>query len=352
MTANAPIPPLVPVPPVPTEPQHGATRVSRNRRGPVKPPIHPNARRALSRRSSLRAQVPPPVWAEACARYVSGELTTYQAVADCYGINHANVFTRAKREKWQELRSARMEKLKALAGEGLVHSLLPNASQVADLASVQSGLAQSVLAHGSALAATLPDLMMDLAKVRAKLVGAMPETDTSHLAARLSALVGAMTETVDTVRVLAGIPHPDKAKPKAQTEAEPAKRQSAPDSEATDFGPVGAPQETGRGEGGGFEGQTVPPVAPPPPEPTPAPTHVWDPHSRSTKSSSGHGLDLDGSRSTNYPGPDSDPGDTRVASGPDTGPDADVSRLEDLGSGSDDTRVAAPHSLPSVADGL
>lgn len=341
MTANAPTPPAVPVPPIPTEPQPGATRVSRNRRGPQRPPIHPNARRALSRRSSLRAQVPPPVWAEACARYVSGELTTYQAVADCYGINHANVYTRAKREKWQDLRSARMEKLKAMAGEGMAHSLTPTGNQVADLASVQTDLARSVLAHGSALAATLPDLLMDVAKVRAKLVGAMPETDTSHLAARLSALVGAMTETVDTVRVLAGIPHPDKAKPKAQTEAEPAKGRPAPDSEAEGFGPVAEPKETGRGEGGGFEGQTVPPVPPPPPEPTPAPTHVWDPLSRSSKS----GADPDWS------------GDTRVASGPGSG----------SGSGSDDTRDAsgsgtgdythvalglAPHSLPSVVDRL
>jgi hypothetical protein len=169
----------------------------------------------------------PAKWAEAMRLFVGGELGSWQAVADHMGVDCRTVARKAAKEDWLSLRKAQVQRLMDMArtGDGLV--VRKKGEDLEELGQSQISIAQRAVNHAGKMQDQADHVLTSILTVSDRIALAKDETDTGELTRRLTALASVHAGLVETIRVLAGLPHPDKvqrqprAKP-SQVEPEPA----------------------------------------------------------------------------------------------------------------------------------
>lgn len=227
-------------PPIPAQEQE-----SKEVQSVANQPKHSDARVALSvtEKRKNRGVTPkgwrhkgPAKWAEAMKLFVGGELGTWQAVADHLGVDYRTVARKAAKEDWLGLRKAQVQRLMDMvkSGEGL--SIERKEKDAESLAQVQAEVAASLLAHAKTMQAQANAVSTSVQVVSDRLALAR-DTDTDSISRRLLALSQVHETLVDSIRVLAGIPHPDKGPGRYRNE--PKEKAEEPSKPVTDISKVG-----------------------------------------------------------------------------------------------------------------
>ncbi len=152
-----------------------------------------------------KSKLSPVKWALIRTQFVKGELFSLSEVARVTGIARSAVMRRAEREGWLAQRNRHAErlvaKLESETGDSLV---VP--SQDAVLA--QSVADAQALSARSLLALT-PDLIQELQSISA-LVSTLIATGHAQDLARLPPLIALRESTTEQIRILSGLPNPDR----------------------------------------------------------------------------------------------------------------------------------------------
>jgi hypothetical protein len=172
-------------------------------------------------------QIGPAKWGQALNLFVNGELGTFQAVADHLGVNLHTVIRRAKAESWKDLRTRQVKRLLDMArtGDGVV--VRKTEEELEELGKAQASVARLAISHASKMQDQADHVLTSILTVSDRVAMAKDETNTGELTRRLTALASVHAGLVETIRVLAGLPHPDKAQRQPRTkpvaaEVEPA----------------------------------------------------------------------------------------------------------------------------------
>lgn len=168
--------------------------------------------------------------------FVGGELGTWQAVADHLGVDYRTVARKAAKEDWLGLRKAQVQRLLDMArsGEGL--SIERREKDAESLAQAQAEVAASLLAHAKTMQTQAIAVSTSVQVVSDRLALAR-DTDTDSISRRLLALSQVHETLVESIRVLAGIPHPDKGQ--GRSRYEPKEKAEEPSKPITDLSKVG-----------------------------------------------------------------------------------------------------------------
>jgi hypothetical protein len=230
----------------------------------------PLPRQRATHRRLNGQRIPEPVWAEAMRRYVSAELPSLDHVARHLGCHRSAVARRAAAGDWRRLRREHGQRIETTVRD--MGPMVGSRTVVGDtaLATAQTAIGTALMAHAQTVLPQLSQLMSGISDAAARLSSAGTETDTDRLARRLTALSSAHAQTIDSLRVLAGLPHPDKA-PRPKPSKAQQSHQDSPRT-ARKGGMLGLDpgnQSTGIGgkeEGGGGMGGPVVAMPPPPPQ--------------------------------------------------------------------------------------
>ena len=154
-------------------------------------------------------RIGPAKWAIVMGMYVSGELSTLRAVAEHLGCGINTVTVRSDREGWREVRDksvkAVLDKVRECDGVIVARTV----ESVASIASAQSELVSRLLNHGRSMCDRADDLLSLIQSQSLRLDSYSPCEISPESTRRFTTLSQVHLSIVDTIRVLAGLPHPD-----------------------------------------------------------------------------------------------------------------------------------------------
>lgn len=209
-------------------------------------------------------RVGPAKWALAMRGFVNGELSTLQAVAEYLGTGFNTVREKAKREGWFEARNKAVQAVLARVGECDGVAVVKKAEDLASIASAQADLATWVLNHGKAMSSQAEAVAALVQSQAMRVAELEPKQEGAEMVRRMAALNTVHCSLVDTIRVLAGLPHPDRQPRQAIAKPKPVKERLEPRTRAM-TAPLGADPEAiqsavgeGEEEGVGGGSETVP----------------------------------------------------------------------------------------------
>lgn len=212
-------------------------------------------------------RVGPAKWALAMRGFVNGELATLQAVAEYLGTGFNTVREKAKREGWFEARNKAVQAVLAKVGECDGVAVVKKAEDLASIASAQADLATWVLNHGKAMSSQAEAVAALVQSQAMRVAELEPKQEGAEMVRRMSALNTVHCSLVDTIRVLAGLPHPDRQPRQTITKPKPTKAIAEPRTRAM-TAPLGVDPEAKQsvvGEGEEVEGGGVVEAVPAPP---------------------------------------------------------------------------------------
>jgi hypothetical protein len=228
-------PPQIPV----TTPESQETQSVANQ------PKHTDTRVALTvtesrlkrgRRMRLTGRISPSIWADAMRRFCAGDLASYEAVAAAYGVSIQAVNLQAQKHGWQGARALHVQRVMDQCRQGTI--MQGRGEEEAEkLRSTQDQIAAALLAFAQTMQAQAAQSLTATGLLTERLASMGSNADSRDMTQRLASVSAVHLNLVESLRVLAGIPHPDKGP--GRYRSEPKNQPEEPSNPVTDISKVG-----------------------------------------------------------------------------------------------------------------
>ena len=161
--------------------------------------------------------------------FVSGQLTTQEAVAEHLGVSIHNVINHSRKHNWAEARKRRAEQLIARVAELPSLAIERSKEGLEEIGKMQEELAKSLIGHASLMISARNNAISVCEQLCNRISEVDPGASRDSLIARLECVKGVAESFSDHLRILAGMANPDKAQRQQQTKPQPNEPQTITD---------------------------------------------------------------------------------------------------------------------------
>lgn len=181
--------------------------------------------------------------------FVSGQLPTIEAVREHLGVSLYAVENQARMNKWMEARDHRVSQLIARVSELPPLSVERSREGLEEIAKLQEELAKSLIGSASRLQAIRDNAAAVADSLIARLASIDPGANREGIESRLASVMAVSDSLSEQLRILAGLPDPDKVRPvskpsPAQDQPKPTQSKSRPEP----TGPISKPIHADQGD--------------------------------------------------------------------------------------------------------
>lgn len=192
-------------------------------------------------RKTARKQISPTTWVQGMQHYVMGKVSCVDDVAEYIGCSISRVRAKAQAEGWTKMRDEYAAKLKEHVQQMPRMEWEIGKEELERLGGIQVTLADKtfVLGHSSA------SVIEQATAAIEGLILRLPESQSdaaSLIATKLNALVSVRSVFLSELRILAGLPDPDKVRPTPKSSpAQDQPKQTQPKARPEPTGPISQP---------------------------------------------------------------------------------------------------------------